>query len=87
MEFKWHTIRYRASKDLISVHTVQLKPTIKAHSSGKIVTSGISDVEIVSVKYSEKTNQKKLMMMMKMIIINITQTPLLVHEKRRCRDS
>ena len=56
------TISYSASKDL----TVQLKPMIKAHFSGKLVSSGVSDVVIASV-YSEKTRQKKLM---KMIIIN-----------------
>ena len=36
-------------KDLILVHTVQLKPMIKAHSSRRIVSSGISDVVIASV--------------------------------------
>ena len=30
------TISYGASKDLILVYTVQLKPMIKAHSSGRI---------------------------------------------------
>ena len=45
---------------------------IKAHSSGTMVSSGISDVVITSV-HSEKTRLKKLMMMMmmKMIIIII----------------
>ena len=42
------------AKDLILVHTVQLKPMIKAHFSGRMVSSGISDVEFASV-YSEKT--------------------------------
>ena len=45
-------------KDLILVHTVQLNPMIKAHSSGRMVSSGISDVVIASV-YSEKTHLKK----------------------------
>ena len=40
-----------ASQDLILVHTVQLKPMIKAHSRG------LSDVVIASV-YSEKTRLK-----------------------------
>ena len=35
-------------KDLIIVHTVQLKPIIKAHFSERIVSSGISDVVIAS---------------------------------------
>ena len=41
------------AKDLILVHTVQLKPMIKTHSSGRMVCSGISDVVITSV-HSEK---------------------------------
>ena len=44
---------------------------IKAHSSGKMVSSGISDVVITSV-HSEKTRLKKFMMMpmmMKMMIM------------------
>ena len=59
-------------------HTVQLKPMIKAHSSGRMVSSGISDVVIASV-YSEKTRLKKLMimkmmmMMMMMMIMNKSQ--------------
>ena len=55
-------------KDLILVHTVQLKPMIKAQISGRTVSSGNSDVAFASV-YFEKTRLKKLvMMMMKMII-------------------
>ena len=64
------TIRYGASKDLILVRTVLLKPMIKAHISGKLVSSGISDVVIASV-YSEKTCLKKLMKMIIIIIIII----------------
>ena len=44
---------------------------IKAHFSGRMVSSSISDVAFASVK-SEKTHLKKLMM--KMIIINIIIT-------------
>ena len=58
------------AKDLILVHIVQLKPMIKAQISGRMVSSGISDVASASV-HSEKTRPKKLMMMMKMIIIII----------------
>ena len=47
------------AKDFILVHTVQLKPMIKAHFSGRKVFSGISDVVFASV-YSEKTRLKKL---------------------------
>ena len=63
-----HTISYRSSKDLILDHIVQLKPMIKALSSGRMVSS---DVVIASVHF-EKTHLKKLMMMrimMMMIII------------------
>ena len=64
------------AKDLILVHTVQLRSMIKAQISVRMVSSGISDVAIASV-YSEKTHLKKLMKMMKMIIIiiNITEKP------------
>ena len=55
------------AKDLILVHTVQLKPIIKVQISGRIVSSGISDVAIASVLF-EKTHLKKLII----IIITIT---------------
>ena len=51
------------AKDLILVHTVQLKPNIKAQISGRMVSSassGVSDVAFTSV-HSEKTRLKKLM--------------------------
>ena len=54
--------------DLILVHTVQLKSIIKANFSGRMVSSGRSDVVIVSV-HSEKTHLKKLMKMIMIIII------------------
>ena len=67
-----HTIRHGASKDLSLVHRVQLKNKVKPHSSGRMVSIGISDAVISSV-HSEKTHLKKLMtkMMMTMIIITI----------------
>ena len=55
------------AKDLMLVHTVQLKPVIEAEISGRMVSSGISDVAFASV-YSEKTH---LNMFMKIIIIII----------------
>ena len=51
---------YDQAKDLILVHT-------KEQISGRMVSSGISDVASASV-HSEKTRLKKLMMMMKMIL-------------------
>ena len=50
------------AKDISLVHTVQLKPMIKAQSSGRMVSSGISNVEFASV-HSEKTSVKKLLIM------------------------
>ena len=54
------------AKDVVLVHTVQLKAIIKAQISGRMVSSGISDVAIISV-YSEKTRLKKLIII---IIMN-----------------
>ena len=51
------------ANDLMLVHTLQLKPMIKAQISGRMVSSGISDVVTASV-YSEKTRLKKLMIIM-----------------------
>ena len=45
------------AKDLILVHTVHIKPMIKAHFSGRMISSGISDVAFASV-HSEKTRPK-----------------------------
>ena len=42
------------AKDVVLVHTVQLQPMIKAQISGRMISSGVSDVAIVSV-YFEKT--------------------------------
>ena len=49
------------------VHTVKLNPIIKAQISGKLVTSGVSDVATASV-HSEKTWAKKWIMII--IIMN-----------------
>ena len=70
-EFKWRQPAhhsYGASKYLILVHTVQLKPMIKAYSSGRMLSSGISDIVIASV-HSEKARLKMLMMKIVIIII------------------
>ena len=53
-------------KDLILVHTVQLKPMIITQISGRMVSSSISDVAFTSV-YSEKTCPKKLIMIIIMM--------------------
>ena len=49
------------AKHVVLVHTVQLKPMLKAHFSGRMISSDISDVAITSV-YSEKTRLKKFIM-------------------------
>ena len=54
------------------VHTVKLKPIIKAQISGKLVTSGISNVATASV-HSEKTWTKKWIMII-IIITSNTKT-------------
>ena len=59
------------AKDLILVHTVQLKPMIKAHFSGRTVK--IDDVVFTSVHY-EKAHLKKLMMRMRIMISEKTFT-------------
>ena len=46
------------AKDLTLVHTGQLKPMIKVHISGRMVSSGVSDVATASVNF-EKTRLKK----------------------------
>ena len=60
------------SKPEILVHTVQLKPMMKAQISGRMISSGISDV-IASV-YSEKTRLKKLIII---IIMNKSQETMI----------
>ena len=55
------------AKDLILVHTVQLKPMIKAQISGRMASICISDV-VTASENSEKTRLKKLMKII--IIIN-----------------
>ena len=47
-------ISYGASKDPILVHTVQLKPMIKTHSRGRMVSSCINDVVIASVPLKKR---------------------------------
>ena len=47
------------AKDVVLVHTVQLKPMIKAQISGRIISSGISDVAIASV-YSDKNPSEEV---------------------------
>ena len=56
------------------VHTVELKPTIKAQISGRMASIGVT----VSV-YSEKTCLKKCMMTMIIIGINKSQETTVFH--------
>ena len=51
-ELKWRQLKQSAKlarNDLFLVHAVKVKPIIKAQISGKLVTSGISDVATTSV--------------------------------------
>ena len=73
-ELKWHQLVYNQLMSLqgphFSPHSTAKKPTIKAQISGKLVSSGISDVAFASV-YSEITCLKKLIMII--IIMNLSQ--------------
>ena len=64
-----------ASTPSVLVHTVKLKPIIKAQISGKLVTSGISDVVTASI-HSGKSHMKKCMMI---IIMNKLQEMTVFH--------
>ena len=62
-ELKWccqHVLSSGASKDLILVHTVEVQTMIKPCTSGRMVSSSISDTVITSV-HSEKIRLKNLM--------------------------
>ena len=52
-ELKWRQLKHNqlmsSHKDLILVHAVQLKPTIKVQISGRMAYIGISDVVTASV--------------------------------------
>ena len=66
------------------VHTVKLKLIVKAQISGKLVTSGISDVATASV-HSEKTWAKKWIMIIIIIIIimNKSQELTVFHGRQK----
>ena len=64
------------------VHTVKLKPIIKAQISGELVTSGISDVAIASV-HSEKTRMKKMIMIITIISMNKSQELTVFHGSQK----
>ena len=66
------------------VHTVKLKPIIKALISGKLVTSGISDVATASV-HSEKTWAKKwiIIIIIIIIIMNKSQELTVFHGRQK----
>ena len=71
-ELKWHQLYHNqlmSPQGPYLVHTVQLKPTIKAQISDRMSSIGISDVVTASV-YSDKTLEKyHLKKLMKIIII------------------
>ena len=67
------------AKDLILVHTIQLKPMIKAQISGRMVSSGIRFTSV----YSEKTRLKKLMIIIIIIIMNKSQETTVFSERQK----
>ena len=76
MSYQLPAIRTSANepaKDLILVHTVQLKPMIKAQISGRMVPCAIGDVAFASV-YSEKTCLNKLMKIIIIIMNKLQET-------------
>ena len=70
-ELQRHQLTYHQLIRLTLVHTVQLKRMIKTHFSGRIVSSGIIEVEFASVHY-EKSLQMNLIMIIIVIIMNKT---------------
>ena len=63
-DFKWRQLTHIQLMSPQGPHflqTVQLKPTMKAQITGRMVYIGISDVLTASV-YSEKTRMKMLML-------------------------
>ena len=70
-ELKWHQ---QAHHQLMTQQgpqfslTIQQKPMIKAHFSGRMVSSGITEVAFALV-HSEKPRLRKLIMMIMIIII------------------
>ena len=52
-ELKWHQPAHQSYGASILVHTVHLKSMINAHSSGRMVSIGVSVVVFASV-HSEK---------------------------------
>ena len=72
-ELKWRQLAHHklmSQQGPLLIHTVKLKPIIKAQISGKLVTSGISDVVIASV---EKTRLKKMIIIIIIISMNKLQ--------------
>ena len=67
-KLKWRQLAHHQLMSQQKRPSVKPKPMIKAQISGKLVTSGISDVAIASI-HSEKTRLKKLII----IIMNLSQ--------------
>ena len=69
----------KPAKYLILVHTVQLKPMIKAQISGRMVSNSISDVATASV-HSEETCLKIIIII---IIMNKSQETMVFHGRQK----
>ena len=57
------TLSVKPAKDLVLVHTVQLKLTIKTQVSGRMISSGINYVAFVSI-YFDKTSLRRLLILL-----------------------
>ena len=75
-KFKWRQLEHHhlmsEQRPHFSPHSKAKKLIIKGQISGKLVTSGISNVAIVSV-HSEKTRLKKMIMIIIIISMNKSQ--------------
>ena len=69
----------KQAEDINLVHSVQLKPIIKAQISGRMISSGINYVAIASV-YFEKTCLKEFIMII-IITTSNRKNHLLVNKK------
>ena len=69
-ELKWHQLAQHQLMSLILVHTVKLKPIIKAQISGRMVSSGISNIAFALV-HPEKNSLKKCLIIIIIITSNI----------------
>ena len=84
-ELKWHQLAHHQLMSQQGPHFSphsKAKANYKALISGKLVTSGLSVVEFISV-HSEKTRLKKLMNMIIIIIMNKSQETTVFYGRQK----